>query len=531
MEKISQERLELALRASNEGIWDWVIDEKGHDELFYSEKTREVLGFTGIDPPHLFKDLDKLIHEDDLAFFSATFQNVEKKGGNDNFAVDCRFIKADSDVVWLRVRGVAVRNESGELKRFAGSVIEITQRKRAEAALQEERHQLMTLIENIPVNVYFKDLDSKFVTANTATANKLGSDNVEDMIGKSDHDYFDARHADKSKKDEERIIKTGEAKRETMEQEIWEEKEDSWVITSKVPWLDRKGVIRGTFGVSSDVTSLVKTQRQLMEMTHQLKAQSSEIEEELRLAYEIQQSMIQEDQITQFPENPTEGQWQVNFAYSYVPVSGLAGDLYQVIPLEDNRMGVFMCDVMGHGVRSALIVSMIRGIMEKERAAASIPESFLYGLNQSLVSILRRAGVTMFGTAFYAVLDFNAQSLVYANAGHPSPIIVANDGVKRLSEYKKVLGPALGLVENFEYSSAEISLENFKKLIIFTDGIYETTNPQGEEIGVKPLMQSLEKETKIEDDLANILEMTKSFAEGADFGDDVCMLGMKLTKK
>ena len=534
METVSLDRLELALKASNEGIWDWVLADDGPGDLFFSERTLEFLGTSADNAPHLFLHPDPWLHEEDVPRFKSELEDVMKVHGDDFFAIDCRYERPDGAFVWLRIRGVAVRNGEGKLERLAGSVIDISRRKTAEAELLEERHRLSTLIENVPVNVYFKDPDSRFVMANTATAHKLGCEKVEDILGKTDHDFFDIRHAEKSRKDEEIIMVTGEQQRETLEQEIWEGKDDTWVITSKMPWRDRQGNIQGIFGVTNDVTSLVTTQRQLVDMTYQLTNQNKAVQEELHLAHEVQLAMIQKDQIKYVPSDEelegSECSWRAQFAYRYAPVSGMAGDFYQVFPLKGNQVGIFMCDVMGHGVRSALIVSMLRGLMVKERESAASPEWYLYGLNQGLVSILKRAGVTMFATAFYGVIDLDSKTLSYANAGHPSPLVVGENGVSRLSDHKKVVGPALGIVEECAYAAGEISFEQFEKLVLFTDGINETENAEGEEMGVERLMKTVKRSEDIETNLDELLAAARDFAGDGEFGDDVCLLGVKLDK-
>ncbi len=529
MEKISQERLELALKASNEGIWDWEVVGGGEDVLFFSDKTLEFFGCEEGEIPGLFDSPKDWVHEEDLDGYLLSVREVLEDHGNDTLAIDCRFKVKNGDWVWLRVRGVAVRKE-GKLKRLAGSVIDISRRKRVEAALEEERHQLKTLIENVPMSIYFKDLESRFVMVNTPTAKKLGCTKVDEVIGKTDHDFFDKRHADQSRKEEETVVATGKPQRESVEQEVWEDKDDTWVITTKIPWIDKEGKIRGVFGVSNDVTNLVLSQRKLMEMTLRMRDQNKEIKEELQLASEIQLSMIAENQITRMPQADTEECWNAYFSYKYVPVSGMAGDFFQVIPITEHQVGVLMCDVMGHGVRSALIVSMLRGLLEKEMEFAAEPDKILQGLNKGLVSIFKRAGVTMFSTAFYGVLDLKAGTLSYSNAGHPSPILLNGSEVKRLSDHGKVTGPALGMIPNCKYVSKQISFEKFSKMVIFTDGIYETEDKEGEELGVTGMMPGLKADGEIGEDLDRIMELTKTFSANGEFGDDVCLLGIKLAE-
>lgn len=86
--------------------------------------------------------------------------------------------------------------------------------------------------------------------------------------------------------------------------------------------------------------------------------------------------------------------------------------------ITDDCYGVLICDVMGHGVRSALIVAMLRGLLEKRRARTAEPGLFLQGLNESLSAILERAGTTMFATAFSGVIELAAGTFKYACAGH-----------------------------------------------------------------------------------------------------------------
>ena len=85
-------------------------------------------------------------------------------------------------------------------------------------------------------------------------------------------------------------------------------------------------------------------------------------------------------------------------------------------------MGIFICDVMGHGVRSALITSMIRGLVEEHGQAAADAGELLTRVNRALAVILKQADITMFATCFYVVADVERAQLRFANAGHPSAL-------------------------------------------------------------------------------------------------------------
>ncbi len=518
----NEDRLQLALQASNEGIWEWKI---GNQIIMYSNKVLEFLGYPADQAPNLFLTPEGFIHSDDIEEFRSELQ-LTLEGEKKIFGIDCRYFHRDQQWRWLRIRGAAIHDEQGNAIRMAGSIIDITRRRNAEFALEEERFRLHTLIENIPVNVYFKDTNSQFVMANTATAEKLGAGSLKHLIGKSDHDFFDSRHADQSLLDEQRIMDTLEKGESTLEKEVWgDNREETWVMTTKRPWLDHNGDVRGTFGVTADVSELVHTQNRLIEVAEQLKNRNSEVEEEMQLAREVQNAVL-DNEIPPLPRNGAKMPYRVEFATRYEPVSGMSGDFYEVLPLSDTSVGVLICDVMGHGVRSALIVSMLRGLMEKERSSASSPEIFLQGLNNGLSGILRKAGITMFATAFYAVIDLESEEIRYATAGHPMPLIRDDKGVRLLTSDKKLKGPALGLIPNVNFTSDQLPLNTIKRFLLYTDGIYETENSQGEQMGIQRMADALDSThaKTLDIGLQILLDSTFAFSQGQGFGDDVCLI-------
>jgi len=463
--------------------------------------------------PHFFTSPHATLHADDVDDFIKELSAVLADHGDDRFVNNCRFLRPDGDYVWLRIRGISVRNEAGEVTRIAGSMINISIRKNLEEEQREERHGMTTLIENIPVNVYFKDLESKFVMTNSATARRFNLEHPEELEGKCDHDFFESSIADKFRAEELAIINGGDPVKNSMKRENTEEgSQERWSVVSRMPWTDTKGNIKGIVGISSDVTSLVNTQNQLVNMTYKLTNQKEEMEQELQLAYEVQLAMIQKDQIESFPstDDSIESAHKVNFAYRYTPVSSMAGDFYHVVRIDEKRM--------------------LRGLMEKDQKSAGEPEKYLKGVNDGLVSILKRAGVTMFATAFYGVIDLEKETFSFANAGHPFPIVISQSEVKSLSVVSQKVGPALGLVPNSPYQADSIDFHEFSKLVLFTDGLNEAENAQGDEMGMQRICDAISPEASIEKTLEDMVDAVKLFAKDNEFNDDVCLLGIKLEK-
>lgn len=517
------ERLELALKASNEGIWDWKTDSGA---IYYSRRVLEFFECAPEDAPHIFLNPEKCIHSDDLPAFKKALDLALGKGGSETLAIDTRLHTGAGACRWLRIRGTVERKPDGEPYRIAGSMIDISPRKEAEAQVEDERHLLRQLIDHIPVQVYFKDLESRFVVANKGMAEWIGLEEGSDLIGKHDRDFFDEDHWKAAQKDESQIISTGMPILEQIEHETWHKGKETWVTTSKFPWHDRHGNLKGTYGVSADVTKLEIARREATHLAQQLQVKNEAYEEEVSLAREIQQALTGRA----FPGVSNDKE-KVHFGSRYIPISGLAGDFFEVMQVDKTRAGVLICDVMGHGVRSALIVAMLRGLLEKQRAQAPEPGEFLKGLNDGLAAILERAGTTMFATAFYGFIDLSTNTFSYACAGHPGPILDGANGVQQIADERCEKGPGLGLISGAVYPVTSIPLDSVKRMILFTDGVIEAENQEGEPFFQNRLMEIIanSSDQTLDDLLDGILKRVLEYSQTPRFDDDVCLLGFDLS--
>ncbi|MDX1679191.1 MAG: SpoIIE family protein phosphatase [Akkermansiaceae bacterium] len=518
------ESLELALRASHEGIWDWWVDQP---RVNYSRRILEFLECREDSAPNLFIEPYSFIHPEDLDMFSSAMQEAMEDGGPETLSVDARVQTGSGDWRWLRIRGIVVRDRSGKAKRIAGSMIDISQRKTAENQLEEERYQLRQLTDHIPVQVYFKDLESRFVMANRRLAEWVGLKSGDDLIGKHDRDFFIEQHWRPAAEDERRIIETGEPITGQLEHETRRDGIGTWVLTSKFPWRDRQGKIKGTFGVSSDVTKLIEAQRETTELAKELAIKNQAYEEELQLAREIQQAL-------NFGKLDTlkHGGTELRFGSRYVPISGLAGDFYELIEISPTQVGILICDVMGHGVRSALIVAMLRGLIEKQGDQTGEPGIFMKGLNEGLSAILERAGVTMFATAFYGVIDLESGEMRCCSAGHPGPVVVDDSGCRQIFDKPDQKGPGLGLIRKTNYPKLKFSTDKIERILLFTDGVVEAENQAGEPFFEKGLVDIIAEnaELGIEEMLDSILTSVLDFSHHHHFDDDVCLMGVEFKR-
>ena len=110
-------------------------------------------------------------------------------------------------------------------------------------------------MDNAPDQIYFKDIESKFIRINRSLANRFGLKNPVEAVGKSDFDFFTREHAQQAYQDERQVIGTGKPIEGKREKETWPGGQDTWVSTTKVPIRDRGGRIKGTCGISRDITA------------------------------------------------------------------------------------------------------------------------------------------------------------------------------------------------------------------------------------------------------------------------------------
>jgi sigma-B regulation protein RsbU (phosphoserine phosphatase) len=201
-----------------------------------------------------------------------------------------------------------------------------------------------------------------------------------------------------------------------------------------------------------------------------------------------------------------------------VPVGAVGGDWYDFIPLKDGCWGLVLADVSGKGTAAALLMAATRGVLRSLAEASCTPSEVLQRLNQLLVEDLPPA---RFVTMVYAVLDPEKRTLTLASAGHLQPLLIHGDEARFLqTEAGLPLGLALG-----EYSEAEIPLSPGCRVVFYSDGITEATNPDEEEYGEFRLKEHLlQPGTCGESLLADV----RSFVNGFGVRDDATVITVRM---
>ena len=254
---------------------------------------------------------------------------------------------------------------------------------------------------------------------------------------------------------------------------------------------------------------------QLRELTEQKEKQRKALEEELKLAGEMQKVLLK-PRIT--------GSEQVKFLVSYRPVTSLycGGDYYDVIYLSKERYFLLLGDVSGHGVRAALVTGILKAIIYPEYVRDALsrdlsPADFLSWLNGRMNFELRKT-TGVFLTFLAGVLDLEKRTFRYANAGQNHPVMIRKSGSKELA----VSGAGIGVFSPISYTEETVDIQPGDVLNLFTDGLTELDCPEGK----KTLDASAIFETI--DDTANyhnrIMKRALYESGASGFTDDITLL-------
>jgi sigma-B regulation protein RsbU (phosphoserine phosphatase) len=256
-----------------------------------------------------------------------------------------------------------------------------------------------------------------------------------------------------------------------------------------------------------------------------------QLEDDMKMAREIQLTMLPQ-QYPSFPKNAMQAESAFQFTHRYLPTSAVGGDFFTVSALSDNEASVFICDVAGHGVRSALVTAMIRALLEELKPLANEPGQFLTKLNKDLFSILKHAGTPMLTTAFYLVADWKTGVMRYTNAGHPKPLIVrrSTGNVEPLLNLGGKSQPALGLFEEASYKTSEVNLSPKDVVMLFTDGLYEVHDQTQELYSQDILIANVKQHSQLPVSTLfdTLIKTVQEFSADGKFSDDVCLVGLEM---
>lgn len=276
--------------------------------------------------------------------------------------------------------------------------------------------------------------------------------------------------------------------------------------------------------------ALHRQRQELTRVAEELQAKNDAIAEDIAMARELQIALLPQ----QFPIIPIHQDdpitTAVHFHSLYRPSASLSGDFFDVFAIGDHKAGLLICDVMGHGVRAALVATILQAQVRALKSSWSDPAMFMNELNRVACRVLKNTHTTLFASAFYGVADLSEGTFTYANAGHPWPLRIDSFGQTHCSSSLECSrrGPALGLFHGAQFASCETTITPPETFLFFTDGLFEVEAPDGAIYDYESLRVAVEEVAAA--DLTNLCERVvdrvTSFSGRHEFADDVCLISM-----
>ena len=208
---------------------------------------------------------------------------------------------------------------------------------------------------------------------------------------------------------------------------------------------------------------------------------------------------------------------------SMMPAQNVGGDFFDVVSLEHGRIGLAVADVSDKGIPAALFMMSSRTLLKGAAIGQGDPDKVLTEVNDILHEDNRN---DMFVTILYVVYDPQTGSMTYANGGHCASLVVHADGSS--TELPGTDGIALGITAKYEYAQKDAVLKPGETLIMYSDGVSEATNLQGEEFGTHRLKGLFSGAPPISAQEANaaVLKAVAEFAGDQAQSDDITCLAL-----
>jgi phosphoserine phosphatase RsbU/P len=274
--------------------------------------------------------------------------------------------------------------------------------------------------------------------------------------------------------------------------------------------------------------------RELEERDREIRQKNEQMETDLRMATELQQALMPST-YPSIPADASEGGTRLRFCHRYLPATLMGGDFFHIARLNDDTAAVCVCDVMGHGVRAALITAMMRAMIETHAAEAVDPGRLLTRLNSEFTGILKQTGTLVFVTVLYCVIDVGVGNARFARAGHPPPVRARRSSgeVETIVSGGDSAGPAIGIIPNAQFKTTDGKVGPGDFLLFFTDGIIEVEASDGSQFGVDGLRESVRSNLNqpTESLLDAIVSDVYKFGDSTVLMDDACLVAAELSPK
>ena len=237
--------------------------------------------------------------------------------------------------------------------------------------------------------------------------------------------------------------------------------------------------------------------------------------QDLERAKSIQQLSLQHD----LPEDG-----RVRFTTHYVPHSIVGGDYYAIEKLDEDRYGLMLADVMGHGVAAALYTMHLSSLWDRFHDLIANPAEFAAQVNRELAKVVKTD--ESFATALCGLVDLKNRTFRFTGAGAPWVLLVHADGTH---EFLKSRGLPLAIMEDADYQEASARIQTGDRLLLYSDGAEEVRDAAGELLGPDGLLGILKKQgyPQVDIQMDALEEELLKYSNEIRLGDDLTFIEIR----
>lgn len=253
-------------------------------------------------------------------------------------------------------------------------------------------------------------------------------------------------------------------------------------------------------------------------LSRRLKEAYDKIDGELQVVSDIQKSLLP----MELPFIPS-----LKLSWDYQSSSRAGGDYYDFFQLGGGKYGILIADVSGHGTPAAVLMAIVHAIAHLVPGGPHPPEHVMAFINRQLAQRYT-SGNGSFVTAFYGVFDEHTRTLTYANAGHPPPLWKRASSPEVIELPSDHSGLPLGILDESTFGRQEVQLSPGDVLLLYTDGISEGRNGDGEMYGLARLKSSLARASSSKHPIPDLIEDLGIFCGQTPPADDRTMLAAQV---
>jgi PAS domain S-box-containing protein len=347
--------------------------------------------------------------------------------------IEHRIIHKNGSVRWVSNTCTVQKTPEGKVGQVLGFILDITERKTAEGELKK----LSRAVQQSPASVVITDRKGDIEYVNPKFTSLTGYTG-EEALGKNPRILKSGMHSVEFYRDMWSVLASGnewrgEFRNKKKNGELY------WEYASISPIRDKFGEITHFIAVKEDITDRKKAEEALMLSEENLRERNQAMEKDLKLAQTIHRILLPKEA----PKNVF-----LEIAYRFIPLEKVGGDYFSFSSLADGSIGVFIGDLSGHGVSSALFLSLLKSATDRiSRVFGDRPDLYLSELNKILISEMNYYNfITAVYGVFSADLTSSTATFTFSNGGHPYPVFY--DSRKDSYSIIKIGGTIIGMIDN-----------------------------------------------------------------------------------